>query len=507
MKKIIKGKGLTLILCLGFLFVACDNSEESQSPIKADPKNDLVIKSQVVITNSYVGNGFQWGGYDVLEAWTGSATLSDDDWNKLFFRVRFMKPQLVRIMVSPGWNYMINGLYNPLKSEPVLLKILDFCEQEGISVMFGEWGHQGGNSIDQAWLSNSVAFLDWLLNTRNYTCIKYFNMVNEPNGDWSSINGNYNLWRNLIEQFHAKLVEKSLDSRIKLVGPDIAIWDVNSTWWVTNTYSHLDSKMGAYDIHTYPNETVVRDATYQALIKAYKNAAPSTKEMLMGELGFKYSGSSTLGIENTRRINNDPFSSDDSNMFIYDAFYGIDMADAIIQNMLAGYSGVIVWNLDDAMYNFDGGSSTKLKRWGFWNILGEEKFGNTNDENIRPWFYTMSLMCKYFPEGTKILGVELPAKKGLRAVAGEKDGKFTIVIVNSHTVDYTVNLKMDNGSSLNNAMHYKYISGKGKQFIGKIDGNGFAVPEESGKTIDFTNDKFMQLAVPAQSFQVFTNMN
>ena len=49
MKKIIKGKGLTLILCLGFLFAACDNSEESQSPIKADPKNDLV--SILVIFN------------------------------------------------------------------------------------------------------------------------------------------------------------------------------------------------------------------------------------------------------------------------------------------------------------------------------------------------------------------------------------------------------------------------------------------------------------------------
>ena len=72
----------------------------------------------------------------------------------------------------------------------------------------------------------------------------------------------------------------------------------------------------------------------------------------MGELGFKYDPASDLGKENAKRILADKYASDDSNMFIYDCILRrIDMADAVIQNMRAGYAGVILWDLDDAMYN------------------------------------------------------------------------------------------------------------------------------------------------------------
>jgi hypothetical protein len=495
-------KNIILVLLAILFLVSC---KKVPDPPVIDTKNDLTIKT-AVITQSFVGNGPQWGGYDVLQTWTGSPTLSEADWNMLYQRVRFMRPPLVRIMIDQGWNYLVNGKYNPSKSDAVLIKILDFCEAESITVMFGEWGHQGGITIDAAWLENSSKFIQYLLTTKNYTCIKYFNMVNEPNGDWSSINGNYSLWKSLIEQFHAKLVEKGIASRIKIIGPDIAIWDANLTSWVSNTNFDLGDKVGAYDIHTYPSETDVREGKYKNTVKAYKNAAPPAKEMLMGELGFKYSSTSTLGIENAKRIANDQYASSDCNMFVYDAFYGIDMADAVIQNMLAGYAGSILWNLDDAMYNIDGGGSTKLKRWGFWNSLGSEKFGNAADENVRPWFYTMSLICKYFPQGTKIYDVTLPDKKGLRAIAGEKNGKYTIAIVNSNFASYEINLKMESGATITAVNSYKYVSGTGAAFTGKKDSNGFALPEETNITLDFKAGNSKTISISGQSFLLFTNM-
>jgi hypothetical protein len=497
---------LILLLILAVFFTgSCERDRNPADPI-ADTKNDLTVKNSI-ITTSFVGNGAQWGGYDILQAWTGSPTLSDADWNTLFQRVRFMRPPLVRVMVTAGWNYTVNGNYDPSKSEHVLVKILDFCQAEGISVMLGEWGHQGGNQIDQAWLENSSEFLEWLLITKQYTCIRYFNMVNEPNGDWSSTNGNYDLWKNLIGQFHAKLTEKGIASKIKIIGPDIAIWDANLISWVINTNFDLGDKIGAYDIHTYPTETQVRDGSYQTMVKSYKNSAPPSKDMLMAELGFKYEPSSDLGQQNTRRILQDPFASDDSNMFTYDAFYGIDMADAIIQNMLAGYAGCLLWNLDDAMYNIDGGGSDKLKRWGFWNILGSEKFDSPEDENIRPWFYPTSLMCRYFPQGTKIFDVALPEKKGLRAVAGEKNGKYTIAIVNSNFTSYEINLKMESGALLSAVNSFRYISGNGASFTGKTDPNGFASPDETNVTMDFKTGSAKKISIPGQSFLLFTNMD
>ena len=499
---------MRIFLLLTFAIIlsgSCDKDRSIDSPA-VGIDHDITIRNSI-ITQSFVGNGVQWGGYDILQSWTGNPTLTETDWTTLFQRVRFMHPPLVRIMVDAGWNYLTYDSFDPSKSEHVLFKILDFCQAEGISVMLGEWGHHEGTTIDQAWLENSAKFIAYLLNTKNYTCISYFNMVNEPNGDWSSMNGNYALWESLIDQFQAKLVEKGISSKIKIIGPDIAVWDANLTSWVINSKLDLGDKIGAYDIHTYPTETEVREGTYKNMVKAYKNVSPPSKEILMTELGFKYASVSTLGQQNAQRIANDPFASTDCNMFVYDAFYGIDMADAMIQNMLAGYAGCILWDLDDAMYNIDGGSSTKLKRWGFWNILGSEKFGNPADENIRPWFYPASLLCKYFPQGTSIHDVALPDKKGLRAIEGEKNGKYTIAIVNSNFTNYEISLKMENGVTLSAVNFYKYSAGTGAVFSGKKDANGFALPEETNTTLDLKDGKAKTLTLPAQSFFLFTSMD
>jgi len=493
-----------LISIFLFLVTLCTFCKPDTPP---ETRGDSITIKSDKITQHYLGNGVQWGGYDILEPWTGNPTLSDEDWNTLFQRVQFMRPPLVRIMVSSGWNYMVNNQYNPAKSEPVLIKILDFCQQQDISVILGEWGHTGGTAIDQTWLNNSASFLQWLLETKGYTCIKYFTMVNEPNGSWSSINGNYTLWKQLVEAFHSKLVDKGIASRIKMLGPDIAIWNSSQTHWISEARFDIGTILGAYDIHTYPTETDTRDGSYQTMIETYRKLGPASHPMIMGEFGFKYASGSELGNKNAQRIANDPYASDDSNMMIYDAFYGVDVADAIMQNMLGGYAGLILWNLDDAMYNIDGYTSTRLKRWGFWNILGAEKFGNATDENIRPWFYPTSLLCRYFPAGTEIFSIELPSKKGLRAIAGHKDGKYTIAIVNSNHVSYSVSLAFEEGIMLSPMKAYKYTAGAETEFTATTDQHGFAAPYQTDLSLDFTNGQSVSLSLQAQSFWLYTNMD
>ncbi|WP_296944378.1 hypothetical protein [uncultured Dysgonomonas sp.] len=501
MKK--KINNILIMLLLSVLVSACEDIDVKTT---TNINNDIVITTNQSKASPFVGIGPQWGGYDNVQKWIGAETLNNDDWNKLFKRVEFLRPGLIRIMASQGWNYMVDGAYDPQKSAGILFKILDFCQNQKISVMFGEWGERAldGQQVDTGWLDNATDFLDYLINTKGYTCIKYYNMCNEPAGDWSSIGGNYDLWQRTYVEILARLETKGLNSKVTVIAPDVAIWnDTSLSDWITRPIQYFGDKIGAFDIHSYPTDDQVKGGNYKKVIAAYRDLVPDNKDMIMGELGFKYNANSDLGKENLERIANDKFAGDDSQMMVYDAFYGVDVADAIIQNMDAGYNGVILWNMDDAMYD-DG--TDKLKRWGFWNILGEEKFESVKDEEIRPWFYPISLMCRYFPQGATIFKAQLPNKKGIQAIAAMKDGKYTIAIANSHAVSYDLNLKMDAGLTLSNANCYSYVAGDGAEFEGKTDTDGFAVPYTK-ETIDFSKGKTFPLTMKGYSFVLITNMD
>jgi len=492
-----------LITFLTIIIQFACNGGENNPPV-VDTKNDLIITSTLVMTNPYVGIGPQWGGYDEIKSLVETDELSQSDWEKLYARVGFMRPGLVRLMGSQGWNYLVNGQYNPLKSEKILFKILDFCELNDINVMYGEWG-QGklsGNMVDTLWLDRAVDFLDYLLNTKNYTCIKYLNMCNEPNGSWSSIGGDLDLWKRTYDALLRRVETKNLSSKITVIAPDVTVGSSNSTIeWINTARNTFGTKIGAYDVHAYPSDEKVKDGSFLSQIKSYRASAPSNMDFIIGELGYKYSLTSALGIENTRRIAADPYASDDSNMMVYDAFYGIDMANVVIQSMYAGCNGIIIWDMDDAMYLLDG----KLKRWGFWNILGEEKFG-AKDEEIRPWYYTMSLMCRYFPTGSKIYKAILPNKKGVEAIAAEKDGKYSILIINYHAVDYEINLKTEAALEIPDAMFYSYIASlSGSQFDGSVDTNGFPSAYKT-QNLNLSNSKSLALDIKARSFTLITNI-
>lgn len=84
------------------------------------------------------------------------------------------------------------------------------------------------------------------------------------------------------------------------------------------------------------------------------------------------------------------------------------------------------WDLDDAMHTKgDTGDKTQMKRWGFWNILGTELHGNPADENIRPWYYAWSWLCR-FMAGGYAPARERPARQpGCQLLAARTDDDYT----------------------------------------------------------------------------------
>ena len=475
-------------------------------------EEEIPPSEEDIISENFVGIGPEIGGYDNIKAWTGSSTLNDEDWNKVFLRLSFMRPGLVRAMGSEGWNYSLNGEYNPEKSSHILFKMLDYCQENNINIVWGEWGHKGDNDIDMEWLERSINFLDFLINTKGYSCIKYFNMVNEPNGNWSSINGNYSLWRNLINRTYELIISRGLSDKVEILGPDVAIsrnaftgsTTVSNSFISNSVYDFVD-RSKSYGLHFYPGSNQMGNDKFFKTVSAYRNLFPASRDVLVSELGFKYHPDSPKGEINQLLINSDPYAASNANMMVYESIYGIDMAAAIIQLLSAGYKGVVVWRMDDAMYTYNDASSLKLTRWGFWNIIGEEYCNNPKDEELRPWFYTTSLLSRYFPSGCTILNV-LSDKKGVYAVGAKKDGKYTIAVVNTHTNKQTVNIKLGGGTEIIETKIYKYSSLDHGDFIGEVDSNGFPKVSEI-QDVDFSNGKSYEIHLNASSFILLTNMD
>ena len=359
--------------------------------------------------------------------------MSSEDSAKIARRLDYMRPQFIRVMSNtPRWG---DKEYDPAKQfNKDMEMIFNYCQKRGVTVMFGDWGGVLVNSkqdkIDTTNISNAAEFLKYLIEDKQYSCIKYYNIINEPNGHWASTKGSYSLWSRAVREMQRQMERRGLTDRVKIVGPDAAIWTTAEAWWVDSCATSLGSIIGLYDIHTYPSKITVNSGEYSNIIAAYKKGVPEGKKIVMGEIGFKYiePEDSLYAQENERRIAAcDHASRTDAQMFVYDYMYGTDMADVLMQTINGGYSGCVAWMLDDAMHSNE--APHLLKIWGFWNIIGEEKYSE-EEEQVRPWYYAWSLLSHGLPQGAKIMQVEVEGQPGIRAIASEKEGKHMIAIVN-----------------------------------------------------------------------------
>lgn len=460
-----------LAIILVTLFIACDHA----------PQNIRVNVTEQVISANYMGNGVQWDGYPEAEMW--GASVSDQDWEKLYKRLDFMKPNYIRCLINSPFHYYNpeTGQYDKTRNIETIARVLQYCQDNGITVLFGEYNPPTWDMKDDPqWIAMAADYLNYLVTDLGFTCIKYYNLFNEPDGSWASTNGDFYLWKRMLEMFYQQMqTYPGLTDKVQLAAPDIVVGYTNpaspykSYEWVDQTVIQLDNIVGLYDIHAYPGQHQVRSGQFAEIIERYRQNVPEGKQIILGEAGYKYwrSEDSLLMAEYNRRALANPFTlGTDCNMFVYDFFYGLDMPLLAMDIMNAGFSALAAWMLDDAMHSTnDAGNKYDIKLWGMWNILGEEVFGLPEEEEIRPWFHSWSLMCRYFPAGTNILRIESEPAQGVRMVAGTSNGALTVAMVNFGDSDYTVSLSLP--TPISNAKLYEY-----KEIGMKTDANGFIAP-------------------------------
>lgn len=480
-----------------FILTAC----ASKSGVNITVTNDIGNRG-------YIGNGVEWDPYDEAESW--GTPISDTDWQTLYKRLDFMKPPYIRCMINSPYRYYDKkrGTYDRNHNIGSIARLLKYCTERHITVMFGEYNPPGfGMKQDQKWVDMSVDYLNHLVDDLNFTCIKYFVIFNEPDGNWSATDGNYGMWKNMLFRFHKKMEEYSgLTDKVKLAGPDAVIEyknphsDYDSEGWLRHTVADADSIIGIYDLHAYPGQAEVRSGFYLPLLDKYKRHIPKDKKIVLGEAGYKYwrKADARLMTEYKRRLIDYPYTKgSDCNMLCYDYFYGLDMPLLAMQVMNAGYSGMAMWMLDDAMHsNGDSGKPQDIKIWGLWNILGKEAFGRPEEEKPRPCFYTWSLMCRYFPTQTDILRTKISVdRQGVYAVAGTYHGKMAVAIVNFGKKDKKLHLTLP--FPLSHVMQYTYS----KDSL-TTDKDGFPLPISHFRKPMTKYDGKLK----AQSFTLFTNL-
>ena len=450
-----------------------------------------LVCSDRVLDDAYIGNGVQWDPYEVREA----DGLSASDKRRLVMRLEWMSPRFIRVM-SGIRSHVTDGRFDPTRNMDDLHMILGYCNTHGVTVLLGDWGDgpvdRERRSVDEGLIDCCGEMVRYLVEECGYTCIRYYNMVNEPNGWWSSTEGDYALWLRAAVAMDAVLRRHGMGGRVEMVAPDAAVWTTAETNWVSDSRKDSGEAFGLYDIHTYPSKSQINTGEYSGMIAAYRAAAPASSKMILGELGIKYVDprDAELDAENKRRIAADPHASiEDSQMFVFDTVYGIDVADAVMQTAAAGYSGCVVWMLDDAMHIKEPG---RLKIWGFWNILGEERYG-AEKERIRPWYYAMSLLCRYFPQGCRITASEVERVDGVRSMVGRTDEGVTLAVVNTHAdcaVELTLRGFEASGLSL-------YVYGEGL----KLDGERL-LPTEQGVALE----EGARIRLEPETMLVYTSM-
>lgn len=469
----------------------------------------VTVELHSIVSSNFLGYGVNWCPYPWFD-------LSESEWQTLFKRMDYMRPAMARVMLRAfhycdGFDADGKPIYDwdsPRMKK--LYRLLDYCQRRKITVILGEWesprdnGELADHALDKLqplgmgendprWHRLIADCLEHLLNEKHYTCIKYYNLINEPNGSWSGV-ADFSRWQAAMKSFHAELKRRGLLKQISLIGPDACQFE--DSWWLDFTVRKCASLIGLYDLHLYAKPGEVESGVLETFYKSKRffinrfDPRGAQKPFLMSEAGMERTGPCQ------------PQGGSDSQAHTYEPIYGIWMADYNIQCARAGMQGVLAWSVDDAEHimNNDKGwpdiHKTLFKKWGFWNSLGEE-IGHPEDTHIRPWFYTWSLMSRYFPAGCTIVKSSQPDVFGVRALAATTgEDEISIALVNDS--DTAQSLEVNVPAWQFSRKLYRYDFSATNRLA---DADGFPVPQKimeadklnTGVTLDLPSRSFVLL--------------
>lgn len=393
--------------------------------VKKEPAPFIInIDTTKIASKNFRGLGFEWDARNY-----SNMNIDDNDYKLIFDRAKWMNFKIIRTMMQVKWAFDENDNFINSGTEFYhLTRILDYCEQNGISVIMQEWGiepewlnHNRLNKVDESkYLDMILEYMDYFVNIKKYRCIKYFGFVNEPNFEV----GDYERWKRGFEYLHTGFERNGVIPKIKFMAPGQS----NNDEWFQKSVNDLSPKVDLFDVHIYEWR----------------------KDLLLG--GIYYKTKDFLSVIDKKSENNEKLffiseagMRDGQNAEInenIDSFdYAQFMADYSCQALNAGANSVLAWMLDD--------NSHPDFEWGAWKSK-QKQFG------LRPWFYTWGLFSKLFRQGSNIIKIN-PTSIDLRATAAVYNDEYSICVVNNSASENYFYLK---GDILNQKLYYITLTGE-----------------------------------------------
>ncbi len=472
----------------------------------------ITVDTRSPLCTNFLGFGVQWSPYPWFD-------ISEAAWQTMFKRLDYMRVPVVRLMTR---YYTYCAGFDPA-GKPIyhwenhrmqkMYRLLDYCQAHQVKVILGEWDHPSSqqdrpdlatdqlqqyhmDENDPRWhriIADEVAYLR---NTRHYTCIAYFNLLNEPNST-SSGHIPFEKWKAALTSLNAEFARRGLANAVKLIGPDVCFLP-HDGFWVDLTVAQCPGEVGAYDFHYYATAADIESdylEKYCWMKKDYIDRFDPqgrAKPFFMGEAGM------TGGPVQ-------PQGGNDSQPHIYEHNYGVWMADYNVQCARAGMAGTIAWDLDDAMHinkNKDNAwpdvTRTLFKKWGFWNSLANE-IGHPEDLNLRPWYFTWSLMSRSFPPGCTTLRTSGALVPGLRTLAAAVGEDFSLALVNDSDTPQELHVALPGDRQVHQLQRYDYFP------VDKLtDKDGFPLPKETIPEAELAGG--LNVSLPARSVVIYSSV-
>jgi len=481
----------------------------------------------------FLGLGVELDPYDSFQPTAAQ-------WNLIFQRLDFMRPGFIRV-VEPasdyfgGYDAAGNPVYRWTAPHVVqLLTILGYAQSRGIAVVLGDWA----NPLIAGDARIPAEFLAQLRDMYGFTDIEYYNVINEPNDLGPTCE--FGCWTNIVRSLASELAALGLTRWVQIVGPDNAnSWDDTATAqaldrtsgldtdnpiggdsWVTATLRSIPGLIGAYDSHRYATIWGVENGVYADQVRARReqisNLDSPAKPYFAGEAGMTARQVSPFpavfdpNLAHSLAPLLDPSARAsaagafvDSQPYIQDFDYGVWMGDMMIQAIGAGLSGASAWDLDDAMHLGGGYGAENLKQWGFWNSLGGQDGYPAGDLQLRPWYYSWSILARNFPEGSQTLLTPSSGVPGLRVAAAKiaaAAGYYvSFAIVNDSDTPRSITLSVPSALAPLTLARYDYFAGDSP-----VDADGFPIPAQTLQDIQLSAGLSVEL--PSRGLVVLSSL-